>query len=252
MLDLDFVEIPLYTALVMLGALVGLGASWLYWRGHVRRAAALSIFLDGAIIGFVAGWIGARAYHVVTHWDYYSARPDEIAQIGLGGLAMRGALIAGFIALMFYARWRRLMLVKLLDATAIGLAAGQAIGWAGALVQGANYGIVSDSQVAMDLPDLYGLIAPRFPLQHAEIILFAVLAIGLVVLAFSKPRPGILFLVYLLIASAANFVLGFQRGDETAWLAGLRIDQWIDAVGLGVVLLFWLFMQREGKVGINQ
>ncbi|MBI5031497.1 MAG: prolipoprotein diacylglyceryl transferase [Chloroflexi bacterium] len=251
MLDLDFIEIPLYTALVMLGALVGLGATWLYLRLRLHRAATLRVFLDGAIIVFVAGWIGARAYHVATHWDYYAARPDDIAQIGIGGMAMRGALILGFIALIFYARWRRFAPAKLLDATAIGLAIGQAIGWAGALVHGANYGIVSDSQIAMDLPDLYGLVAPRFPLQHAEIILFAVLGLGLVLRAFYKPQPGMLFVVYVLIASAANFALAFQRGDETLGWSGLRIDQWVDLIGLGVVLLFWRYARRGGNVGIN-
>jgi prolipoprotein diacylglyceryltransferase len=142
--------------------------------------------------------------------------------------------------------------VKLADATAIGLALGQAIGWAGALVQGSNYGVLSDSPVAVDLPDLYGLVAPRFPVQHAEIILFAALGMGLIVIAFYKPRAGMLFRVYGLIASTANFVLGFQRGDETLGLVGLRIDQWIDAASVVVVLLFWLLFRYEGNVGINQ
>ena len=249
--DLDFTEIPQYTALIILGALIGLAATWLYLRWRYRRAATLPIFLGGALIVFIAGWIGARAYHVATNWDYYVARPDEITQIGLGGMAMRGALILGFIALIVYARWRKIVLAKVLDAAALGLAIGQAIGWAGAFVQGANYGVVSDSQIAMDLPDLYGLVAPRFPLQHAEIILFAVLGLGLVALAFYKPKPGILFLVYALIASIGNFALEFQRGDETLWFSGLRIDQWVDILGLGVVLLFWLVARCGGNVGIN-
>jgi phosphatidylglycerol:prolipoprotein diacylglycerol transferase len=251
-LDLDFFEIPVYTALVMLGALAGLAAAWFYLRVRLRRAAAIINFFDGALIVFAAGWIGARAYHVATQWDYYAARPDEIAQIGLGGMAMRGALITGLIALALYARWRKLTFAKLADACALGLALGQAIGWAGALAQGANYGVVSDSPITMDLPDLYGLVAPRFPLQHAEIILFAALFVGLGLLAYSKPRAGWLFGVYLLIASVANLALGFQRGDETVRLAGLWLDQWVDAAGIGIALLFWWWTQRGGKVGINQ
>jgi len=239
-IDLYFVELPLYTALVVLGAVVGLLTAYLFLRWHSRRLARLPIFLDGALLVFVAGWIGARAYHVATHWDYYAARSDEIAQIGLGGLGIRGALIAGLIALALYAwarRGDRLVAPtfwRLADAAALGLAIGQAIGWAGALVQGANYGVVSDSRLALDLADLYGLVQPRFPLQHVEIVLLIGLWIGLLIGARRKPRAGALFLAYLLIASAANFALGFQRGDESVYIGALRVDQVVDAAFSGL------------------
>lgn len=250
--DFDFFELPLYTVLVMLGAGLGLAATYLFLRMRSRRAAAAANFLNGALVVFVAGWVGARAYHVATHWDYYAARPDEIAQVGLGGMAMRGALITGFMALIFYAHWRGLKLARIADATALGLSLGQAIGWIGALVQGANYGVVSDSQIAIDLPDVYGLIAPRFPVQPAEIFLFAVLFVGLLIFASYQPRAGMLFLGYLFIASAANFALGFVRGDETLFISALRIDQWVDAGMSGLALLFYLSICREGKVGMIQ
>lgn len=178
-------------------------------------------------------------------------RPEEIAQIGLGGLAMRGALLAGAIALALYARVRGWRFTRLADAAAIGLCIGQAIGWVGALSQGAYYGMVSDNQIAIDLPDIYGLYAPRFPLQHAEIILFISLFVGLLLATTRHLRTGTLAAIYLVIASAANFLLGFQRGDEAAFLGGLRIDQWWDAAAMALALAFWLLSRREGKVGIN-
>jgi len=251
-IDLDFIEIPVYTALVTLGALVGMLTTWTCLQIRFRRAATARLFWDGALVALIAGWVGARAYHAATHWDYYSARPDEIAQIGLGGLAMRGALLAGVVAVLLYTRWRGIAFARLADAIALGLAVGQAIGWAGALVQGANYGIENDWLIAMDLPDLYGLVAPRFPLQLAEITLFAALFIGLVIFAFSKPRAGALAATYLVVSSAANLALGFQRGDETLWLAGLRLDQWFDAGAIAVALVFWLWIRRGGNGGINQ
>ena len=170
------------------------------------------IFLDGAVIVCAAGWIGARAYHIALRWDYYAARPDEIVQIGLGGLAMRGAFLAGFLALALYARARGLRFGKLADASALGLTIGQAIGWVGALAHGANYGVVSDSQIALELPDLYGLIAPRFPLQHFEIVLFLGLFVGLLVLALRQPRAGTLFLAYLPDRVGGEFRARFLAG----------------------------------------
>ena len=228
-IDLMFFDLPIYTGLAMLGSATGLVVAYLFLRARSRRLATLSTFLNGAVTVFVAGWVGARLYHVAVNWDYYAARPSEIAEVGLGGMAMRGALIAGFIGLALYSRVSRIQFNKLGDAAAMGLPIGQAIGWIGALLWGANYGVVSDNQVAMDLPDLYGLVAPRFPLQLAEIILYAGLFLILCVLALRKLRAGTLFSVYLLVASAANFALGFQRGDSTRYLGTLSIDQWVDA-----------------------
>jgi phosphatidylglycerol---prolipoprotein diacylglyceryl transferase len=252
-LDLIFFDLPTYTALVMLGAVVGASVAYFYLRKRARCAVTLMIFLDGALIVFAVSWIGARAYHVALNWDYYAARPDEIAQIGLGGLAMRGAFIAGLIALTIYARARGLRFDKLADASAFGLAIGQAIGWIGALARGANYGVVSDSQIALELPDLYGLIAPRFPLQHFEIGLFVALFVGLFVLALRKPRAGTLCLAYLLFASVANFALGFWRGDETVFAGALRVDQIVDML-FGVFALgalIWRAVRSVEKGEIN-
>ncbi len=256
-IDLNFFEIPVYTAMVALGAAAGLLAAYLFLRTRSRRASALPVFLDSALIAFAAGWVGARVYHVATHWDYYVARPAEIAQPGLGGLGMRGALVLALIALLFYSAARKISFWYLADAAAIGLAIGQAIGWVGALAQGANYGVVSDSQIAMDLPDLYGLIQPRFPLQYFEIALFAVLFVGLVIAAAQRPHMGALFGAYLLFASLGNFALGFQRGDDTAYVGALRIDQVVDAAFVLLAVIIWVWRWRaaakegnEGTVGI--
>jgi phosphatidylglycerol:prolipoprotein diacylglycerol transferase len=240
MIDLIFFDLPTYTALVLLGAVAGLATAYRYLQKRARRAVTLPIFLDGALIVCAVGWIGARAYHVALNWEYYAARPDEIAQIGLGGLGMRGALIAGFLALALYAQVRGLRFVKLADASALGLAIGQALGWGGALARGANYGAVSDSPFAVELPDLYGLIAPRYPLQHLQVGLFVGLFLGLLILAARRPRAGTLFLAYWLAAAAANFALGFLRGDETVYLGTLRLDQLVDLTFVGIAGGTWL------------
>ncbi len=249
-IDLLFFELPLYSALVFLGIALGLLATYAYWRARARRAVTPALFLDGALVVVAAGWVGARAYHVALNWEYYAARLDEIAQPGLGGLGIRGAFIAGFIALAAYAWARRLAFGKLADAAAIGLALGQAIGWVGALMCGANYGAPNDSALAMELPDLYGLNAPRFPLQHFEIGLFALLFVGLLALAARRPRAGVLFCGYLLVASAANLALGFQRGDETVFVGVLRVDQIVDAgLGLSACAGLWWRIQPKTKRG---
>jgi phosphatidylglycerol---prolipoprotein diacylglyceryl transferase len=248
--DFVFFELPTFSTLVMLGATVGLIVANVYLRSRVRRAARAQMFFDLALVTMIVAWIGARAYHVALNWDYYSARPDEIAQIGLGGLAMRGAFIAGAIAIAIFARVRRVSFRKIADASVLGLAAGQAIGWAGALAHGANYGVVSDARFALDLPDLYGIVEPRFPVQHVEIVFFAALFIGLWMLSARSPRQGTLALTYWLIASLAQFALGFARGDETVRLGGLRADQIVDAgfVIIAVVLFAKIYFAPSNQM----
>ncbi len=250
--DLFFFEVPQYTALVMLGCTLGLITTHLYLR--LNHIAGRKKFLDVALVVFIAAWIGARAYHVLLNWDYYAARPDEIAQYGLGGMAMRGAFILGAIACVVYARVRHVSVWHFADASALGLSLGQAMGWIGALIQGANYGVISDSRLALDLPDLYGLLQPRFPVQHFAIAFFALLFVGLLILSQRQPRPGDLFRAYLLLASIAQFLLGTQRGDETMRIGVWRVDQLVDA-GL-MLVAFVLFIQttmfaRSEKINVQ-
>jgi phosphatidylglycerol:prolipoprotein diacylglycerol transferase len=239
--DLYFTEIPLYTAWMMLGVIVGIMVAYAFLRTRSRRASAPTITLDVVLVVVVVGWLGARLYHVATNWEYYAARPEEILQPGLGGLAIRGAFVMAFVALAIYALARRISFWHFADATALGLALGQALGWVGALQGGANYGIVSDSQIAIDLPDLYGLIQPRFPIQHIEIAFFALLFVTLLIAAFQYPQKGNLIITYVVLASTAQFALGFARGDATAYLGILRTDQVVDlflaAFGLGLAFL---------------
>jgi len=104
----------------------------------------------------------------------------------------------------------------------------------------------------LDLPDIYGIYALRFPVQHLEILLFAGLFIGLLILASGQPRAGMLWIAYLFSSALANFWLGFHRGDDTLVVQGLRVDQGVDVALIGIALLFWLKWTHEGKVGINQ
>ena len=238
--DLFVTEIPVYTAWVLLGVIIGIVVAYAFLRTRSQRASVPTVALDAVFIVIVAGWLGARLYHVATNWEYYAARPEEILQPDLGGLAMRGAFIAALIALAIYAKARRISFWHFADAAALGLAIGQAMGWVSALQWGANYGIISDSQIAVDLPDLYGLIQPRFPVQHIEIVFFALLFVALLIAAFQNPQNGTMFIEYLVLASIAQFALGFARGDASAHIGVLRVDQIVDlaliAFGLGLGL----------------
>ncbi len=80
---------------------------------------------DGAGYVIIAGIVGARIYHVIDFWSYYSLHLNEIFYVWNGGLSIWGALILGSIALWLYFKGRTL---KVMGAAATGLPLAQAIG----------------------------------------------------------------------------------------------------------------------------
>lgn len=230
-------DFSVYSLFILLGAVVGLVVAILYAQRTNLRA---TILLDTTLIVIIFGGIGARAYHVLTHWDYYQQNTDDILNFAQGGLGLRGALILGLVVLVFFALIWRAPFWQLADAGALGLALAQSIGWNGARLVGANYGAVSDSIFAQDLADVYGIVRPIVPVQLFAMIFFFLLFLALAWMAWrNHPRAGTLFLTYLITASLGGWVLGAWRADETLMWNGWRIDQWIDLMlaGVGLVLV---------------
>lgn len=80
---------------------------------------------DGAVYVIVAGIIGARIYHVLDFWSYYSLHLNEIFYVWNGGLSIWGALILGSIATLIYFKGETF---KAMSAAVTGLPLAQAIG----------------------------------------------------------------------------------------------------------------------------
>lgn len=269
----DFVERPgsnlpsdysLYSVVILAAAAVGLGVACVYAR---QRELSVLTLLDAALICVIAGGIGGRAFQGGTHWNFYAENPDLIVELSHGGLGIGGALLFGFVALLFVAWLTRNSFWKLADAAALGLCLAQSIGWYGAALTHTHYGIALDAPPAtgplaplaqgirafgynfvQDLPDAYNFIAFRVPVQLLYAAFFFALFLVLLALAYKKnpandapaAAPGELFAVYVLATAAANFLFGFWRGDETLYWNSVRADQWLGLLFLvlGIALVY--------------
>ncbi|MEA1958749.1 MAG: prolipoprotein diacylglyceryl transferase, partial [Chloroflexota bacterium] len=78
------------------------------------------------LIAVPLGFIGARLYHVIDKWDYYSSYPLEI--FGGAGLGIFGAVIGGAIGLLIYTKWKKLGTLHWMDICAPAVILAQAIG----------------------------------------------------------------------------------------------------------------------------
>ena len=74
------------------------------------------------------GIIGARAYYVLFHWDYYGQHIDQIIQIWSGGIAIHGAIFLGVFTAWLYAKVKKEKLLPYMDIAMPCLALAQAIG----------------------------------------------------------------------------------------------------------------------------
>ena len=99
--------------------------------------------LDIAIFTVIFAVIGARAYYVLTtlNTHSYNSFYDVIA-IWEGGIAIYGAIIAGAATIFVVCRVKKINVLKMMDATALGVMIGQIVGRWGNFCNGEAFGEV--------------------------------------------------------------------------------------------------------------
>ncbi len=196
---------------------------------------------DGNMIWDMLLWIlvpaivGARLYYVFIQsprgpngLNEYLANPIEIIQIWRGGIHIYGAFILGGLALLLYMRWHKLPLLIYLDAIALGLIIGQAIGRIGNFINQELYGPPTTLPWGLRIDAQHRLFPyndmTKYPdsVRFQPLFLYEMLwdALGFVLLLwvarrFSKQlREGDLFLLFLIWSPLGRFFIEFYRTDS--------------------------------------
>jgi len=73
----------------------------------------------------LAGLVGARIYHILDFWSYYSSHLNEMLYVWNGGLSIWGALILGSLATLIYFKRET---PRVMEAMVTALPLAQAIG----------------------------------------------------------------------------------------------------------------------------
>jgi phosphatidylglycerol:prolipoprotein diacylglycerol transferase len=236
-----------YAALVDIGLLGGAVVACLAARQRGLNPARV---LDAALAAAIGGLIGARAVYVVAHWAYYETHVRRALRPWDGGLAWHGGLAGGLVAVSVYCAIRRTSLRRVLNVLTPGIAVLAVCSWLGCLMNGCAHGIETYPgqglfwALSLELPDLYGIWAPRVAVQLLGAGWSAV-ALAAVILAGRRTRfEGLVFPLWLALHTVGSFGLGFLRADEVGLVAGWRADQVADlalAVAGAVALLVGLF-----------
>jgi phosphatidylglycerol:prolipoprotein diacylglycerol transferase len=218
-----------------------LAAGWVGGMEARRRGEDPDVGWAMLLPVLVLAVIGARLYHVIHLWDYYSQNLGQIPQIWTGGLGIPGAVAGGVLAIWLYTRWAKLNTLRWFDIFASAMLLGQAIGRLGNFVNQELYGppttlpwgipIAADHRIG-DWLNLaaYPEATTRFhPLFAYEALLNLV---GFVFILWIGRRlahrlyDGDILLIYLMWYAAVR-----------VWLETFRVQNWVI---LGVPTAIWL------------
>jgi phosphatidylglycerol:prolipoprotein diacylglycerol transferase len=211
----------------------------LLWTRKDPRLSPDTI-INAAIVGIISGFIGARLFHVIDHWDNYSH--NLLAIFRGDGLAIYGAVLGAALGIWIYSRFSKHSFGYMADMLAPGIILAQAIGRVGCTINGCCYGVACDLPWAVTYtdPSHGGMIQSVHPTQIYEII-YNLLVFGILLLLRKRFRPdGSLFLIYLTFYAAWRLGIGFIReGNEL--LFGLHEAQLISIVVLiiTITLMAW-------------
>lgn len=110
---------------LIIGIALVVGIEYFIKNNQVISKSRENIFIFGLLI---SGLIGARLWHVIDQWSYYSKNLSQIFATWNGGLGIYGALITMTIFTFFFAKLYKISLLKILDTITPILPLCQAIG----------------------------------------------------------------------------------------------------------------------------
>lgn len=240
-----------------LAYIAGLLLGWRYMlrlnskRAHLTTSEVIDDLLTWAIIGVILG--GRLGYVLFYNLPYYSENPLQALAVWQGGMSFHGGLLGVTVVMIWFARRRKLELLRLSDLVSCAVPLGLFFGRIANFINGELYGRTTDLPWAVLFPHAGPL--PRHPSQLYEAVLEgAVLFALLTWLAWRRNersalrRAGLLTGIFLCgYAMARATVELVRQPDVQIGLLpfGSTMGQWLSLpMLLGGAYLIWRARQR--------
>jgi len=221
----------------------------LYRKTKHNKPFSDAVF-DIAFWAVIAGFIGARMYHVWNEWWFYQNHLGDILKVWEGGLAIHGALITGGITLYILSRKKHISFLRLLDLFAPAVLIGQVFGRFGNYFNEELFGRPLDAWWALQIhitarPAQYAAFETFHPLFAYEILLNAILFTAIMLLWKKLSlHKGWAIGMYAIGYGVIRFTLDFFRFDQFGF-GPLTLAQWVSL--LAIVVGIWLLTRRRSS-----
>jgi phosphatidylglycerol:prolipoprotein diacylglycerol transferase len=224
------IEIRWYGIIIAFALVLAIAVSYLIAKYRRFKADEIINFAPFAII---AGVIGARLLHVIVNWSYYSKNLLSIFAFRQGGLAIQGAVLGGIIALIIFAKVRKIDFWAFTDCIVPALALSQAIGRWGNFFNQEAYGKPTNSRIGIFIApenrlrgyESFEYFHPTFLYESiANLILFIILMVLHYVFKKKEGKfpNGIIFNLYLIIYSLYRIFIEYYRIDS-AMIGSIKV-----------------------------
>lgn len=252
--------IATYGLFVALGLLVGLIVSDRMARRHgVDR----NIVLDLALIGVVAGILGARLTFIAVNFEDFTRSPMDYI-FTRQGFVFGGGMIAAVFASIVYLRRKKAGVWRVADVIAPAIPLGHGIGRLGCFSAGCCWGGRCELPWAVTFPRVTGpngqpmgfvyeqhlhegwigpdaiRSLPVHPVQLYEAFSLFLLSAVLFYMWRRRRFEGQIFLIYLLAYPVIRFVLEHFRGDAERGIYGFfSTSQYMSMAVFGAAAVLW-------------
>lgn len=243
-----FGTLPFYSVLIVFGALIAVLLAL-----HEEKIVGLKkdTILDLALWVLPIGIIGARIYYVAFSWDDFRDDLLSVLKIWEGGIAIYGALIAGLITVLVFARVRKINPLTLCDVVAPGVILAQAIGRWGNYFNMEAYGAAVTNPALQFFP--FAVLIPadiETPWHMAtffyESVWNLLVFIFLVVARHRYFRKsGDVLFFYAFLYACGRLVIEDFRTDSLYAASSVRISQLLSVVICVGLLVYYFRLYRN-------
>ena len=207
-----------------LAYIVGILLGWFYARALIRAeslwggpAPMTLVDFDDFVLWVTLGIIlgGRIGYVLFYNPAHFAAHPIEIVQLWSGGMSFHGGFVGCVLAVVMFARRRRISILSLGDITCAVGTIGLLLGRLANFINGELWGRATDVPWAMVFPG--GGPLPRHPSQLYEATLEGLVLLGILWLSMrlgALKRPGLVIGLFALGYAIARIVCELFREPD--------------------------------------
>jgi phosphatidylglycerol:prolipoprotein diacylglycerol transferase len=233
-------------------------------REAERRGYAPSHIWNAFLVVAALALIGARLYHVIDQWAFYSQDLLKAILPPYSGLGLYGGIAGAIVGILIYTRWKKLPLRIGLDVVIPGTLFAQGIARWGNFFNQELYGPPTDLPWGITIDCAHriaqyacppGSLPTDVPLEGFHPLFFYESSLtiigGLIALYVSRrylPRliPGDLAAFWLIWYGTVRFFLEFLRAGWNWTLGGIATAQIIGIAIVGIGIAWLLYNHRRG------